>query len=126
MGLFPEKCLISRFGFKKYIKHEKLIQIKRLIQSGNDKCVICEQAAISLGSLNRILRSDHNLLELWRRAQFTKKRSQRREHFLKVLKQNPGIPIKLVREIPGNGYQWLYRHDRIWLRENIPIMTIIK
>jgi len=43
-----------------------------------------------------------------------------RRHFLEVLRENPGVPMKQIKRISGNGFQWLYRNDKKWLANSLP------
>lgn len=56
----------------------------------------------------------------WEKALMAERAVRYREHFLKVLDDNPGVPIKRIRRINGNGFEWLYRNDREWLIEHLP------
>jgi len=43
-----------------------------------------------------------------------------RTRFISILKANPGIPVKKLKGIPGNGIPWLQKHDKKWLETNLP------
>jgi len=100
----------------------KLKEITNLVKSCEDKKEICSKSKISLVSLNRIFRYNTELHDLWRYSQFSKQRDAARTSFLNILEQNPGVPVKYIRKIPGNNYMWLYRHDKTWLKNNLPML----
>lgn len=94
--------------------------IEEDLKQGHDKQTIVEKHSISIPSLNRILRSDPNLKQQWSDAQFKKLRDSYRKSFSLLVAKYPGVAVKQLRKIPGNGYLWLYRHDREWLIEHLP------
>jgi hypothetical protein len=60
------------------------------------------------------------LARKWKEAYLDRQRSDHRKAFLAVLSDNPGLPIKKIRRLPGNGFQWLYNNDLEWLRSVLP------
>ena len=57
---------------------------------------------------------------LWADAHRNREQEQLREQLMSALKQHPDLPIKSIRRLPGNGFQWLYNNDRDWLIEALP------
>jgi len=97
-----------------------LSKVRNKLKRGALKKNIVDTIDISLVSLNRLLASEPELLEAWQSALHKINQKKYRKSFLKTVRVNPGLPIKQIRKIPGNGYQWLYMHDREWLIEHIP------
>jgi hypothetical protein len=46
--------------------------------------------------------------------------SKHRQAWMDVMSQNPGMGTKGLRKRIGSVYTWLYRHDRVWLKEYRP------
>lgn len=44
-----------------------------------------------------------------------------RTFWLTSLRANPGVGVTKLRSITPGIYTWLYRHDRIWLKEHSPV-----
>lgn len=107
----------------KLLNEKMLSRIRELLRKGTNKIEICKSTGASIVSLNRILRCEHELAKNYRSSLFSIKRKEFRANFSDLIKNNPGKPVKFIRLIPGNGYQWLYRHDRIWLRDNLPFFN---
>jgi hypothetical protein len=88
---------------------------RKLLVAGEDKSKICRRVGISLVSLNRLISSEPNIAEMWRRIRQKSMRDETRRHFDSLLASHPGWGIREIRRIPLNGYPWLYRNDRAWL-----------
>ena len=104
----------------KHIDPPTLARARLLARRGVDRIQIAGQTGMSIVSVNRLFSSDPKLGEQWRAVRFEKARKDNRKRFLAVRRRHPGLPVKYLRRIPGNGYQWLYRHDREWLVANLP------
>ncbi len=104
----------------KTLKPDLLKKVKAKVLKGLMKKDIVSSTGISLVSLNRLLAADATLLDKWKTARFEIQRKEYRKKFLKTVADNPGLPVKALRKKPGNGYQWLYRHDKDWLQDNLP------
>ena len=99
---------------------QKLNEVKRQLIKGALKKSVAARTGISLVSINRLLAVDNDLKLQWVSARLEKNKKQYRKTFQKVIRNHPGLPIKILRKIKGNGYHWLYRHDRDWLRKHLP------
>jgi len=106
----------------KILNENKLEQIRNLLAQGKAKNEVAELGGVSLVTVNRILAADFDLKMRWENAQRDIKRKRYRKAFMATVDKHPGVPVKLLRHIPGNGYQWLYRHDRKWLSEHLPAL----
>ena len=78
---------------------------------------VAEELQVSLSSVYRILQTDPALDWAWRQARLGAQRDQRRALWLSVFQQWPSLTILLARRLEPACYQWLYRHDRAWLRD---------
>lgn len=60
--------------------------------------------------------------QLWEEANRELQQRKHREQLLAALREHPDLPIKAIRRLPGNGFQWLYNNDRDWLMEILPAL----
>lgn len=95
---------------------------RRKLLAGSDVDDVATEFGVSRITINRLLGSDPNLQEAWRFARFVTTRTQVRKRFQALLATHPNLPVKALRSIPGNGYMWLYRHDRPWLLDHLPAL----
>jgi transposase len=99
---------------------DRLQKVRRFLLLGLSKLEVHERTGMSAVSLNRLLSSEPGTSSAWRAAREVQMRAEKRRSFLAVIAAHPGWPVKAIRAIPGNGYAWLYRHDRAWLSEHLP------
>lgn len=99
-----------------------LEQVRSLLATGTSKQEIRQTTGISEPSLNRLIASEPEVAQAWRCARFRATRDLHRKNFLALLQTHKGVPIKVVRQLPENGYAWLYRNDKPWLKESLPIL----
>lgn len=99
---------------------DKQQKLDDLLKLGAGRSEIAKALAIRTGFIRDYLAENPELRTAWETANEAMRRTEYREHFLKVLQNNPGVPIKRVRRIPGNGFEWLYRNDRDWLAGHLP------
>lgn len=97
-----------------------LDRVRKLLRRGLPKTEVIAKSSISSVSLNRMISSEPHLRQQWLDACETITRAQNRKRFLALIRRHPGAPVKALRQMPGNGYDWLYRHDRQWLAEHLP------
>jgi hypothetical protein len=57
---------------------------------------------------------------MWAAAYLIREKKRHREQLMSAIKQHPDVPMKFIRRLPGNGFQWLYNNDRDWLIEALP------
>lgn len=104
----------------KSLSKEKLDQVRAQLQEGKSKPDIMRACEISAVSLNRLISSEPYIAGQWRAVRRQHDLQKNRNQFLAVVRAHHGWPVKRIRKIPGNGYQWLYRHDREWLIDHLP------
>jgi len=114
----------ERMGFKikrrpKKLDDELLSTIKDLLRTGTLISEIMSQTKLSSSTINRILMSS-NSLQIERTFNRTESRRRlARNNLLIAVKSNPDASFKGLRlSIPAD-FAWLYRHDRLWLTEQI-------
>lgn len=101
---------------------ERLAEARIRLQRGDEKAEVARELAISQGTINRLLSSEPDVATAWRRARHAAARQRYRDRFLSALALSRSGTLKEVRAEPGNGYPWLFRHDRAWLLEHLPFM----
>lgn len=98
----------------------KKIAARKLLQGGRDLVEVADATGVSRITISRLLSSEPELEDAWKTARFLSHRKQVRRQFQQCINQNSSLPVKKIRRIPGNGYMWLYRNDRGWLRNHLP------
>jgi transposase len=106
----------------KSLKPQMLDAVRACLRRGVTKEEVSRTCGISAVSLNRLLSSEPALAEEWRKARTAIMRTANRAQFLRAIRSHPGWTIKQLRRLRGNGYMWLYRHDREWLLHHLPGM----
>jgi Tn7-like transposition protein D/TniQ len=111
-------------GRAKTLTPERLSSIRSLLRTGADRTEVCKTCGISAASLNRLLSSEKPLAMAWRAARHEAARQSNRAAFTATVAAHPGWSVKQLRTAPGNGYMWLYRHDRDWLQLHLPALWL--
>ena len=96
------------------------IALEELLKAGASREEIVKKLGVRMSWIKDYLAGLPELRVEWEKALMAERVVRYREHFLKVLDENPGVPIKRIRHISGNGFEWLYRNDREWLVEHLP------
>lgn len=91
------------------------------LKAGASRGAIVDALGLRRGYLKDYLAANPDLKAEWQAQERALSLERYRQHFLDLLERHPGMPIKLLRQIPGNGYSWLVRHDPEWLRSNLPV-----
>lgn len=94
--------------------------LEDLLRAGADRDEIMRQLGVRRAFIKDYLAGQPGLRTVWEQAIAVERTAHYRAHFLQVLEDNPGVPLKRIRRISGNGFEWLYRNDREWLAENLP------
>lgn len=98
-------------------KEDVLVQALRV---GKRRAEICQELGVRNGFIKDYLAGHPELRLTWESMHTARLKQEYRDRFLKILTENPTLPIKAIRQLPGNGFQWLYNNDRDWLRETLP------
>jgi len=104
----------------KHVRGKALSRARSKLARGLPIKRVTEQVGISSISLYRLLSADSELRQSFKLSTFLTRRTKERKAFLATASDLAGKSVKLLRRVPGNGYMWLYRHDREWLRSNLP------
>lgn len=117
---------LNRRGLEKRERRPRIVgtnkepQLQALLSSGEDRQKIAQTLGLKTSFIKDYLAARSELKAGWEKNQYALQLKRHREKFLAVLEENPGVPIKAIRQIPGNGFQWLYNHDREWLQRMLP------
>lgn len=103
---------------------DRLNEIRRRLVNGEAKSSISKELGISAITVDRVVSSEPAVASAWREARHEAARQTYRRHFAALVAAMHGSTIKQIREVPGSGYAWLYRHDRHWLLENLPFFQL--
>lgn len=101
----------------KKLRRPLLATVRKLLAHGRPLPSISRQTGLARVTLNRILRGDVALANARRAKLFAAQRDKSRAAFLSARRKHPDANLKQIRAKPGNGYSWLFRHDRFWLLE---------
>lgn len=96
------------------------VQLKKMLQAGDEREEIATTLGIRKSFIKDYLASHPTMRSTWEQAHLEHKLQTYRNSLLTLLAQNPRAPIKRIRQTPGSGFQWLYRHDRSWLARKLP------
>lgn len=101
---------------------EKERNLQAKLKAGASRDAIVESLGVRRSFLKVYLAAHPDLKEEWKTLEQANSLERYRQHFLDLLESHPGMPSKLLRQIPGNGYSWLVRHDIEWLRSKLPVL----
>ena len=95
-------------------------QLREMLCSGLSRKEISDAVGVRPAYIKDFLATRPELKALWADAYRNRQRDQHRQQLMTAMKQNPSLPIKAIRRLPGNGFQWLYNNDKEWLAEVLP------
>ena len=87
-----------------------------LLENGADKKVVCQQCAISVVTVTRILRNVPGLQARWHLLRAEKMQANARATWILVTASQRGLGTTAKRSMVPKIYAWLYRNDPAWLR----------
>lgn len=90
------------------------------LSRGAEKVEAAQRHGVSVETITRILRTEIGLHGAWKTSRFERARTQARNVWSTVCQKHRLAGIKLIRAVEPAAYAWLYRNDRIWLKENSP------
>lgn len=95
-------------------------QLCEMLRDGRTRTEIAESLSLRLAFIKDYLARHPELKANWEEAFTAKETERHRAQLLSALNTHPGLPIKAIRRLPKNGFQWLYNNDREWLQEILP------
>ena len=90
------------------------------LNRGESRQSIAATLCIRTSFIKDYLATRPELKRSWQAANFMHERAKHRQQLLSTLATHPGLPIKKIRLVPGNGFQWLLNNDREWLQQQLP------
>ena len=99
---------------------EREKQLREMLSNGCGRREIVESLALHPSFIKSYMAQHPELRAQWETAHRAKERELHRIQLLSALDAHPGLPIRAIRRLPQNGFQWLYKHDLEWLREILP------
>ena len=115
-------CIARR---PKILTESVLGAIKADLTLGHDKVEIAKRVGLSVETITRVLRSEVGLQSVWRRARWVRAQDRARNSWTGLIRDHPGLGVKLLRALDPSAYAWLYRHDRAWLKGHTPDRQIV-
>lgn len=95
-------------------------QLREMLQEGRTRTEIAESLALRPAFIKDYLARHPELKAQWKAAFTAKETERHRAQLLSALNTHPGLPIKAIRRLPKNGFQWLYNNDLEWLQGILP------
>lgn len=97
-------------------------RILEMIRQGFSRLEMLQETEIKKTLLKDLMARDPALRDAWRIKDFERRREAYRVNFITLVEQFRGVPLKKLRNVPGNGVSWLHKNDREWLTQNLPYM----
>lgn len=91
--------------------------IRNALRKGKSLAVICKEMRVSMSTVSRILAGDLRLRDARKKARHRSARASARRTWIKAARRYSDLGWPLVRQHAKAAHMWLYRHDRVWLRE---------
>jgi hypothetical protein len=104
----------------KHLRTSQLEAIRNDLRAGVERRTVAAQHDVSLTTIHRLLSTEHELRDQWADARHEMARVANREAWSNLLRKHPGASARILRQMPGNGWAWLYRHDKSWLTSSLP------
>lgn len=99
---------------------EKEAALVQALCAGKGRAEICRELGVRNSFIKDYLAGRPELRLTWESMHTAMLKQEYQNRFLKILAENPTLPIKAIRRLAGSGFQWLYNNDRDWLREILP------
>nr|WP_315464911.1 TnsD family Tn7-like transposition protein [uncultured Rhodoferax sp.] len=96
------------------------IELINLLQTGRNRSEIAKTLGLRPAFIKDYLATRPELKKVWADAHWKHQIQHHRARLSEMLHKHSELPIKTIRRLPGNGFQWLYVNDREWLKEILP------
>lgn len=119
------RCLDKR-GIQRRDRRPRIIgtvkekQLREMLYKGFHRREIADAVGVRPAFIKDFLATRPELKAIWAVANRLRLRDHHRQQLTAALQEYPDLPIKTIRRLPGNGFQWLYNHDREWLQGVLP------
>jgi hypothetical protein len=95
-------------------------QVRRALAAGDAIANIVNTTGLSASTVNRILGADRGLQTQRTTTMREQRQTQARDKLRVALVASPSAGFKALQTALGADFIWLYRHDRAWLRDQLP------
>lgn len=95
-------------------------QLREMLANGRSRSEIVETLSVRRNFIKDYLAQHQELKARWETAHSAREIEKHRSQLQVALDAHPGAPIRAIRRLPMNGFQWLYNNDREWLQEVLP------
>lgn len=99
------------------LRQRAIVQLRH----GADKAVVATMSNVSAVTITKLLLSEVGLHAAWRQSREERVRMSMREVWLHLLNVNAELGVKYMRAAEPAAYAWLYRNDRAWLDDHLPM-----
>lgn len=106
------------------INEEKRARITAMLHAGDDYQTIAGEVRVKKSLVRAFAAANVELRNRWKLRRFERLRDAHRERACLLFEEHPGVSMKALRSVPGNGLAWLERHDREWLRVYAPSLLV--
>jgi len=90
-------------------------QILRQLSRGIPKIAICNKFGITISTVNKLLRVELQVKELWEMKNAQLELESHRADWASLSHKNQSSSASIVRSLNPKLYAWLYRNDKAWL-----------
>ena len=104
----------------KTLSPKRLASIRSLLSKGRSIATVADRAGVSPASVYRVLASQPHIKAEREKAENEATRKCHRAAWLRARAAAPSAKVSDLRVREGAAYAWLRRHDREWLRSNLP------
>lgn len=95
-------------------------KLRKLLMEGVDRSEVATTLGVRPAFIKDYLANRPDLKKIWMDAHRILQVQLHREQLSTMLKKHSDLPIKSIRRLPNNGFQWLYTNDLEWLLEILP------
>ncbi|MHC8397837.1 TnsD family Tn7-like transposition protein [Pseudomonas sp. LB3P93] len=95
------------------------LSILERLSNGEDKQAVCTSFKVTISTINKLLRSEPHIRELWMAQRKSSNTNAYRQAWLSAMESYPDFGVKRVRSYIPHAYIWLYRNDQLWLNSQI-------
>lgn len=117
---FLDKEKVEREKRPRVINTPLESRLREMLSQGASRAEITTNLNIKRSFIKDYLAKDQALKSQWAEAYKNIQTDAHRNQLLTALRNHPNLPIRAIRRLPNNGFQWLYYHDIDWLVETLP------
>lgn len=110
---------------RKYLNPQKLKAIAKDLAHGLKPSPIAIRHRISLSSVYRLRAQSKKIIQEQMDHDFNIQLQKQRKHWQKIIEMPTCTGITSARNASPDSYSWLYRHDRVWLKEKNATIKLI-